>query len=178
MSTQTFSSLQAASAPSAMADHHTAQTAPAVGTRGTADRVRHVLLFELIALAIVIPTGSTLFGLHESSMGVIGIGSAITATIWNYLYNVVFDRVMARLYATTHKTVRIRIVHTLLFEAGLQVVLLPAIAWYLQESVLTAFSLSMSIAVFYLVYAFVFNMAYDRIFPVPADHPATGKANG
>ncbi|AOW47865.1 hypothetical protein A4S02_09885 [Acetobacter ascendens] len=161
-----------------MADHHAAQNAPAVGTRGTSDRVRHVLLFELIALAIVIPTGSTLFGLHESSMGMIGIGSAITATIWNYLYNVVFDRVMARLYATTHKTVGVRIVHTLLFEAGLQVVLLPAIAWYLHESVLKAFSLSMSIAVFYLVYAFVFNMAYDRIFPVPADHPATGKANG
>ncbi|WP_082246811.1 PACE efflux transporter [Acetobacter ascendens] len=178
MSTQTFSSLQAASASSAMADHHAAQNAPAVGTRGTSDRVRHVLLFELIALAIVIPTGSTLFGLHESSMGMIGIGSAITATIWNYLYNVVFDRVMARLYATTHKTVGVRIVHTLLFEAGLQVVLLPAIAWYLHESVLKAFSLSMSIAVFYLVYAFVFNMAYDRIFPVPADHPATGKANG
>ena len=161
-----------------MADHQTAQNAPAVGTRGTADRVRHVLLFELIALAIVIPGGSTLFGLHESSMGVIGIGSAITATIWNYIYNVVFDRIMARLYATTHKTVGIRIVHTLLFEAGLQIVLLPAIAWYLHESVLTAFSLSMSIAVFYLAYAFVFNMVYDRIFPIPADHPATGKANG
>ncbi|GBR48884.1 hypothetical protein CSR02_03875 [Acetobacter pomorum] len=172
MSTQTLSSVQAAPAASATPN------APAVGMRSTPDRIRHVLLFELVALAIVIPGGSTLFGLHESSMGVIGVGSAITATVWNYLYNVMFDRIMARLYGTTHKTVGVRMVHTLLFEAGLQIVLLPAIAWYLHESVLTAFSLSMSIAVFYLLYAFVFNMAYDRIFPIPADRPATGTANG
>jgi uncharacterized membrane protein len=137
------------------------------GLRTGADRLRHVLLFELVALSIVIPCGSTLFGLHESAMGVIGIGSAITATVWNFFYNLLFDHVMLRLRATTRKTTLTRVVHTLGFEAGLQVILLPAIAAYCGLSVLASLPLTLSLAGFYLVYAFVFNLAYDWLFPLP-----------
>lgn len=140
---------------------------PVVPMRSGMDRLRHVLLFELIALAITIPAGSTLFGLHESAMGMIGLGSAITAIVWNYLYNLIFDRVMTHLYRTTHKTMRGRLVHTILFEAGLQVALVPGIALYTHAPLMETFSLSLSLALFYLVYAFVFNMAYDRAFPLP-----------
>lgn len=144
-------------------------TPPVVPMRSGMDRLRHVLLFELVALAITIPAGSALFGLHESAMGVIGIGSAITAMVWNYLYNLIFDRVMSHLYHTTHKTMRGRLVHTLLFEAGLQVALVPGIALYTRAPILQtlSLSLSLSLALFYLVYAFLFNMAYDRAFPLP-----------
>lgn len=134
--------------------------------RSTLDRVRQALLFECLALALVIPVGTYVFRLHTEQMGVIGVGSAITATIWNYLYNLGFDHFMQRVFGTTAKTITTRLIHTLLFEAGLQVVLLPAIALYLKISIMAAFSMSFSIAVFYLVYAFFFNMAYDFIFPV------------
>ncbi|OUI93137.1 membrane protein [Acetobacter indonesiensis] len=134
--------------------------------RSPADRVRHALLFECLALLLVIPVGAQLFGLREDAMGVIGIGSAIAAMIWNYLYNLGFDYSLSRLTGSVHKTLSIRVVHTLLFEAGLQVVLLPAIAWYLHTTIRQAFSLSFSLALFYLVYAFFFNIAYDAIFPV------------
>ncbi len=137
------------------------------GLRTGADRLRHVLLFELVALSIVIPCGSTLFGLHESAMGVIGIGSAVTATIWNFLYNLLFDHVMLHLRATTHKTTLMRVAHTIGFEAGLQVILLPAIATYCGLSIMASLPLTLSLAGFYLVYAFVFNLAYDRVFPLP-----------
>ncbi|MFT8719121.1 PACE efflux transporter [Acetobacter sp.] len=134
--------------------------------RSPGDRVRHALMFEGVALAIVIPFGSVLFNLQAESMSVIGIGSAIAAMVWNYVYNLFFDRFMVRMTGSTAKTVGVRVFHTLLFEAGLQIVLLPAIGWYLGISILQAFSLSMAIAVFYLFYAFLFNMAYDAIFPV------------
>ena len=65
--------------------------------RSTPDRIRHALLFECLALALVIPVGSHLFGLQTEQMGVIGVGSAITATVWNYLYNLGFDHVMHHL---------------------------------------------------------------------------------
>ncbi len=55
--------------------------------RSTRDRIRHALLFEVIGLALIIPLGTALFGLHTSEMGVIGVGSAIAATVWNYVYN-------------------------------------------------------------------------------------------
>ena len=134
--------------------------------RSWSDRVRHALLFEGVALALVIPFGSELFGLQATSMSMIGVGSAIAAMVWNYVYNLFFDRFMVRTTGSTTKTVGVRVFHTLLFEAGLQVVLLPAIAWYLGISIMQAFSLSMAIAVFYLFYAFLFNMTYDAIFPV------------
>lgn len=146
----------------------TESTQPSPTLRSGADRLRHALLFECVALAIVIPCGSLLFGVQASDMGAIGVGSAITATIWNYVYNLLFDRSMLRLTGSTNKSIAVRLVHTLLFEAGLQVVLLPAIALYLGISIMQAFSLSMTIAVFYLVYAFVFNMAYDSLFPAGA----------
>lgn len=134
--------------------------------RSTPDRIRHALLFECLALALVIPVGSLLFGLKIEQMSLIGIGSAITATVWNYIYNLGFDHTLQRLVGNTRKNVTLRVVHTLLFEAGLQIVLLPAIALYLKISIINAFSMSFSIAVFYLIYAFFFNIAYDILFPV------------
>lgn len=142
-----------------------------VALRSGTDRLRHALLFECVALAIVIPCGSILFGVQASDMGAIGIGSALTAMLWNYLYNLLFDHAMLRLRGSTSKTITVRLLHTVLFETGLQIVLLPAIALYLGVSITLAFSLSMSIALFYLVYAFAFNMAYDSIFP--AGHTTT-----
>ncbi|MCG4252316.1 PACE efflux transporter [Acetobacter tropicalis] len=145
--------------------------------RSPSDRVRHALLFECVALALVIPVGAHLFGLHTEDMGIIGIGSAVTATVWNYLYNLGFDHALRRLTGSVSKTVGMRVLHTLLFEAGLQVVLLPAIAWYLRVSIPQAFSMSFSLALFYLVYAFFFNIAYDWVFPVTPSYRAHAVAS-
>ncbi len=65
--------------------------------RNTRDRIRHAILFEVIGLLLIIPLGSLLFGLHASDMGVIGFGSALVATSWNYVYNLGFDHAMQRL---------------------------------------------------------------------------------
>lgn len=135
--------------------------------RTTRDRIRHALLFEAIGLALIIPLGTVLFGLHASAMGVIGIGSAVTATVWNYVYNLGFDRTMQRWVGHTRKSLLLRVVHAVTFEAGLLVILLPPIAWYLGIGLVQAFVMDLAIAAFYLAYAFVFNLAYDRAFPLP-----------
>ncbi|WP_145144964.1 PACE efflux transporter [Roseomonas gilardii] len=135
--------------------------------RSTADRIRHTILFEIVGLALVLPLGSWLFGLPVEKMGVIGVGSVFAAAIWNYLYNLGFDRAMLALRGRVEKTLPLRVLHALLFEAGLLVVLLPAIAWYLGISLMEAFVMDIAIAGFYVAYAFVFNLAYDRIFPIP-----------
>ena len=130
------------------------------------DRLRHALLFEIVALMIVIPVGAMLFGIGLKDMGVIGVGSATLATLWNYVYNYGFDRAMTHWRGTTLKTTPIRVAHALLFEAGLLTVLLPFIAWWLGISLWQAFVMDIGIAAFYVVYAFLFNLAYDRIFPL------------
>lgn len=132
------------------------------------DRVRHALMFEAIALAIFIPGSALLFGQSLEHMGVIGIASATIATVWNFIFNMGFDRAMLRLRGSVHKTLAIRVVHTLLFEAGLVIVLIPMIAWYLDIGLWAALLMDLAIVAYYLVYAFFFNMAYDRVFPIPA----------
>ncbi len=140
--------------------------------RNTADRIRHTLMFEVIGLALLLPLGNWVFGIPLTHMGVIGIASATVAAGWNYLYNIGFDRVMLRLTGATRKSVAVRVLHAVLFEGGLLILLLPPIAWYLGISLWQAFLMDLAIAGFYVAYAFTFNWAYDRVFPVPALKPA------
>ncbi len=132
------------------------------------DRVRHALLFEAVALAIFIPGSAALFNEPVQHMGVIGIASATIATLWNFVFNMGFDRAMLRLRGTLHKTMAIRVAHTFLFEAGLVAMLIPMIAWYLDIGLWAALLMDLAIVTFYLVYGFLFNIAYDRVFPIPA----------
>lgn len=134
--------------------------------RTTRDRIRHAILFELIGLALIIPLGGLVFGLPADTMGVIGVGSAMAATIWNYIYNLGFDHTMQRWVGHTRKSMGLRVAHAVLFEAGLLLILMPPIAWYLGITLLQAFVMDIAIAAFYVAYAFVFNLAYDRLFPL------------
>ncbi|CAH1660678.1 2,4-dihydroxyhept-2-ene-1,7-dioic acid aldolase [Hyphomicrobiales bacterium] len=131
------------------------------------DRMRHAIMFEVIGLAIFTPMAALLFNQPVAHMGVIGLISATVATTWNFLFNLGFDHALVRFRGHTTKTVMIRVAHALLFEGGLVIMLIPMIAWYLGISLWAALMMDIAIVAFYLVYAFVFNIAYDRIFPVP-----------
>ncbi|MDZ7873577.1 MAG: PACE efflux transporter [Rhizobium sp.] len=135
--------------------------------RKTADRIRHAISFELIGLGLVIPLGTLAFAMPAKDIGVVGVVGATLATFWNYIYNLGFDHLLRRLTGTTLKTVPVRLGHAVLFEAGLLMILMPFIAWYLQISLWQAFVMDVAFALFYLVYAFIFNWAYDRVFPLP-----------
>ena len=65
--------------------------------RTPADRVRHLLLFEVSALAILVPIGTIFFGFDPLNIGSLGITTATIAAVWNYLYNWGFDHALKRL---------------------------------------------------------------------------------
>jgi len=134
--------------------------------RSAFDRLRHAISFEIIALILVIPAGAILFDVPLHDFGVVGIVSATLATLWNLGYNVLFDLALQRLTGTTLKSRIVRVLHALAFEAGLLMVLLPFIAWYLGISLWDAFVLDIALAAFYLVYSYVFNLIYDTLFPL------------
>lgn len=135
--------------------------------RTTADRIRHAISFELIGLALITPLGAWAFGMAIYDIGVVAVVSATLATGWNYAYNLLFDRSLMHLTGSTRKSLRLRVLHAVLFETGLLLVLIPFIAWNLGVTLAQAFVMDLSFAVFYLVYAFAFNWAYDLIFPDP-----------
>ncbi len=135
--------------------------------RSPLDRLRHALSFEIIALLIVVPLGALIFGISLHDTGVVALVSATLATLWNLLYNYLFDLALRRATGSTWKTTPIRLAHAVLFEIGLLFVLMPFIAWYLDISLWRAFVMDVSFAAFYMAYAFAFNWAYDRLFPLP-----------
>jgi uncharacterized membrane protein len=135
--------------------------------RSVRDRIRHAISFEIIGLLLVTPLGAVVFNKPIEDIGVIAVVGATLATLWNYVYNLSFDMLMTRWRGTTEKTIPIRVLHTVLFEAGLLVVLLPFIATYLGITLWEAFVMDAAFALFYMVYAFVFNWGYDRVFPLP-----------
>ncbi|MCC5970763.1 MAG: PACE efflux transporter [Pararhodobacter sp.] len=138
------------------------------------DRLRHALSFEVFGLALLTPLGALVFAVPIKDMGAVALVGATLATLWNYLYNWGFDHALQRLTGTTLKSLRTRVVHALLFEAGLLAALLPFIAWYLDLSLWAAFVMDLGVAGFYLVYTFAFNWAYDRLFPLPEWRLAKG----
>ena len=148
--------------------------------RTTLDRIRHALSFEIIGLMLVIPLGGWLFDFDMKEVGVVALVSATIAMLWNYVFNLMFDHILRRIKGDTAKSFFLRVFHAIAFEAGLLTVLMPFIAWYLNVSLWRAFTMDVSFSAFYLVYAFVFNWAYDVVFPVPgtgADAPRGPKGD-
>ncbi len=142
--------------------------------RSTGDRIRHALSFEIIALVLITPLAAWAFGLPLADSGAVAVGSAIVATVWTYFFNLGFDHALKRATGRVAKGFAMRILHAVLFEAGLIAILMPPIAWYLDVSLLQAFLLDAGVTAFYVVYAFAFNLAYDRVFPVPDGGGAAG----
>ena len=131
------------------------------------DRVRHAVLFEVIALALIAPLGGVIFDIGVGHFGVVALVSTTLAMLWNYAYNLGFDHSMLRLGLPLQKTLRVRVALAVLFEAGLLVLLVPFIAWYLAVPLWQAFLMDLSLTGFYLAYAFVFNWLYDVAVPLP-----------
>ncbi len=135
--------------------------------RSFPDRLRHTLIFEAIALFLVAVPGGWLLDRPMEVMGALSLMFSVLAMSWNLSYNWMFDLWDAKHRGMAKRGVRIRIVHAVLFEAGLVIAGLFLIAWWLDLTYIDAFLLDISLSAFFLVYAFCYNWAYDMVFPVP-----------
>jgi len=95
---------------------------------------------------------------------------ALLAALWNAAYNTGFDWLEGRLTGrpADQRPVFWRAVHAIGFEAGLLLASLPLIVWLTDMGWLEALIADIGLALAYVVYAFFFNLAYDRVFPIPA----------
>ncbi|BBM66265.1 PACE efflux transporter [Vibrio alfacsensis] len=128
---------------------------------GTIERIFHAVLFEVLAISLSI-VGLAVFTEHEvSALSGTMIVVATIAMIWNFIFNWIFDH-----FATGPKekrTILLRIVHVVLFEAGLLFVTIPAMAWMLDVGLWEAFLMDVGVTIFITLYAFVFNYTYDHL---------------
>ena len=124
-------------------------------------------MFQLIGLLIAAPLASWATGIHLNHMGPLAIFFSLLATGWNYVYNLGVDKLLLKYQGHTYKSMWQRVIHTLGFEGGLLLVAMPVMSLWLGISLLEAFVLDLGFVAFYLVYAFVYNLSYDKVFPIP-----------
>ena len=136
--------------------------------RSAIDRVRQVLLFEIGGLVLITPPFVWLTGVSPlESLGLLAVIAAVAA-VWNALYNTSFDWVEGRMTGRTsdQRPVPLRIVHAVGFEGGLLLASLPVVMAWTGMGWLEALLADIGLAAAYVIYAYVFNLGYDRVFPV------------
>lgn len=152
-----------------MTTHHSPQL------RTLPDRIRQVALFEVGGLLLISPPFIWLSGVavHDSITLLVII--ACIAALWNAAYNTCFDWIDGRFSGRTadHRPLFWRILHAFGFEAGLLVASLPIIIYWTGMDWLTALFADIALALAYTAYAFIFNLAYDRAFPIAGNCPLT-----
>ena len=135
--------------------------------QGIRRKIVYVTLYELIAIAA---STAGLALLSSSSVGhasVAAVAASAIAVAWNFIFNTLFERWEARQTVRGRSFWR-RAAHAVGFEGGLIVTLVPLFAWWLEISLWQAFVLDLGLIVFFLVYTFVFNLAFDKVFGLPA----------
>jgi uncharacterized membrane protein len=136
--------------------------------RSLFDRCRQVALFEIGGLVLITPPFTWASGVPMGeSLGLLAV-LALIAALWNGVYNTSFDWFEGRLTGRTAdvRPVRLRIIHAVGFESGLFTLTWPVIVWWTGMGWIEAFVADLGLALAYTVYAFVFNLGYDKLFPI------------
>ncbi len=127
----------------------------------TKERLFHMVLFEVIALAFLAILATIFTDRGALSMTGLALVLSLIAMVWNYIYNIVFDRIFGA--NRIERKLALRIGHGVVFELGMIVFSFPVIMWALQLDFFTVLMLDIGVVVFFLVYAVVFNWVYDIV---------------
>ena len=124
------------------------------------ERIFHAVLFEVLAVILAIVVLIT-FTTHDAeSLSGTMIVVATIAMAWNFIYNWVFDRMVTG--DKTKRTLVLRIVHTIIFQAGLLIATIPVIAFLLNIGLWQALIMDIGVTIFITIYAFFYNLTYDH----------------
>lgn len=135
--------------------------------QGARRKIVYVTLYELFAIAISSTGLSVGSGASLERAGVIAVASAVIAIVWNLVYNTLFERWESRQSVRGRGLAR-RVAHAIGFELGFLVLLVPLFAWWFDIGLQHALVLEIGLALFFLLYTFVFNWAFDKVFGLPA----------
>lgn len=135
--------------------------------QGGLRKIVYISLYELIAIVIASTGLAAGAGASLERAGAIAVASSVIAVVWNLVYNTLFERWEAR-QSVRGRSVRRRMAHAIGFELGFLVMLVPLFAWWFGIGLQHALVLEIGLALFFLVYTFAFNWAFDKTFGLPA----------
>jgi uncharacterized membrane protein len=134
--------------------------------QGIKRRIVFLTLYEGIAVALSSVGLALITGAGPAQAGTMSLIASAIALTWNLVYNMGFEAAETR-FGIKGRSLVTRVVHALGFEFGLVVMLVPVFAWMLGVTLLEAFILDLGLMIFFLVYTFLFNLGFDRIFGLP-----------
>lgn len=142
--------------------------APSPRLRSFRDRLRQIALFEAGGLLMITPPYVWLTGQPGGESVVLMAALALLAATWNGIYNTAFDWIEGRLTGRSAdlRPWSVRAFHAAGFELGILLMSLPLIVFWTDMSWAAALLADLGLAVAYVAYAFVFNLAYDKAFPI------------
>ncbi|MEK6199185.1 MULTISPECIES: PACE efflux transporter [unclassified Psychrobacter] len=138
-------------------------------------RVLYVTLFEIFAVMLTTFILVVLSGSDTKQSLILAVIIAITAVVWNFIYNTLFEY-WERRNQIKARTFKIRSVHAIFFEGGLTLVCLPLYMFWYGVGIWTALTMEISLTMSFLVYTFVFTLLFDKVFTLPYQAIAAEKS--
>lgn len=134
--------------------------------RPTTRKIMYAMSFEAGGILV---GGAALIFMSDAgatnSLSLAAFGACI-AMVWSLLFNTLFEAWEAR-QTTKGRSPWRRAAHAVLFEGGLVILLLPATAWFMSTTIAGALAYESVLIAVFLIYAWVFTWAFDRIFGLP-----------
>ncbi len=129
--------------------------------RSLKERIFHAVLFEILGILFATPLAMWLTGKSATSMAALSAVISGMATLWNMVFNWLFDRFQRRL--GFERTLYVRVLHACAFELGLIIMVVPVVAWWIDSSLWHALVLDIGLVLFFLPYTFIYNLVYDKV---------------
>ncbi|MFI5409834.1 PACE efflux transporter [Kaistia sp. UC242_56] len=134
--------------------------------QGVLRRVVYISTFEVTGILISALILAYLSGTAPSHTGPLAVMTSALAITVNLAYTSLFERWEASRPARSRSFGR-RVLHALGFQVTLLVFLIPLMAWWMEMSLVEALILDTALIVFFPIYMFVFNWAFDGLFGLP-----------
>lgn len=128
-------------------------------------RIGYAIAYEVIAMAC---TTAILVAMGHDFVKSLPLSLAISliALAWNFIWNTIFEAIEKKLN-WKGRSVGNRILHAIGFEGGMALITVVVMALWLNISLLEAFVTEIGILVFFLVYTYVYNLSFDKLFGLP-----------
>jgi uncharacterized membrane protein len=136
--------------------------------RSPRERVLQSILFEAGGFLLTAPFYHLYAGDHAGGSALVVVALAVAVMLWSPVHNTVFDKIDLRLTGrvASDRPHGLRIIHAISHELTSIFVSTPVLMWLGGHGLAEAIALDLAFTAAYAVWAYVFNLVYDRWRPV------------
>ena len=139
-----------------------------MGIRNFRERVYQAISCELGGILVATPLYALVAGAGAQDSLLLIVSVSVVATVWVLIHNAIFDVVEWRLAQrnASDRPQAWRMVHACSLEATLMILTVPVVMVMGGHGFTEAVLLDIGLTFVYLIYAYLFHMAYDWVRPV------------